>query len=209
MSRKKITVAVSSVLLAALICVGATLAWLSREARTTNVVTIGDVSIELAEPQFDELTDGTKHISDVVPGQTVTKDPTVTNTGSHPVYVRATVTIGGTYFDGMTDEEKTQYQAELENGLHVMDGWVKSPVDNKYYYQNILAADGEEGSSSMIFDKVTIPSTWGNELVGKDIIIDIQAEAIQSEYFTPVYGEDQTTIVSFGNIDMQTGVPVE
>ena len=139
----------------------------------------------------------------------MTKDPTVTNTGSHPVYVRATVTIGGTYFDGMTDEEKTQYQAELENGLHVMDGWVKSPVDNKYYYQNILAADGEEGSSSMIFDKVTIPSTWGNELVGKDIIIDIQAEAIQSEYFTPVYGEDQTTIVSFGNIDMQTGVPVE
>lgn len=209
MNKKKITVAVSSVLLAALICVGATLAWLSSEARTRNVVTIGEVAITLTEPGFDELTDGTKHISDVVPGQQITKDPTVTNTGSHPAYVRASVVIGGSYFENMGEEEKATYQSELENGLHVLDGWIKSPVDGKYYYQTALATAGEDGSSSMIFDYVTIPHTWGNEMVGTDITIDIQAEAVQAEYFTPIYADDQTTIISFGNVDLETGIPAE
>ncbi len=209
MNKKKITVAVSSVLLAALICVGATLAWLSSEARTRNVVTIGEVKIELTEPGFDKLTNGTKHISDVVPGQLITKDPTVTNTGSHPAYVRASIVIGGSYFEDMSEEDKAKYQSELESGLHVLDGWVKSPVDGKYYYQTALAAAGEDGSSSMIFDQVTIPPTWGNEMIGKDITIDLKAEAIQSEYFTPVYADDGTTIDSFGNVNVETGVPAE
>ena len=209
MSRKKITVAVSSVLLAALICVGATLAWLSSAAKTTNVVTIGEISIKLEEPSFHELTNGSYHLRDVMPGQMIAKDPTVTNTGSHLAYIRASVVIGGTYFEGMTPEEQAQCQEELENGIRLCEGWVKSTEDNKYYYQQILAAEGEENSSSTIFDMVTIPDTWGNEMIGKDITITIQAEAIQSEYFTPVYGEDGTTIISFGNVDMETGVPAE
>ena len=72
--------------LAVACAVGGTLAWLTATSQTvTNTFTVGDINITLAE------TTGTSY--KVVPGATVSKDPTVTvEKGSEECYVYAKVT---------------------------------------------------------------------------------------------------------------------
>lgn len=187
--KKKIAIVVSVVALVALAAIGATLAWFTDSKDVTNVVTMGNVQIKLEEPQFTAAhADNT--ITDVVPNQSIVKDPTITNTGKNDAYVRVQVA-----YTGLTDEQI----AQLEAGLHI-DGdlWVKS--GDYYYYQGndgVLAA----GSAAVqVFDKVVIPYQWGNEMVNKTFEINVSAQAIQAANFTPVT-DANGVITSWGDPD--------
>ena len=79
-----------------LFSIGVTVAYLTDEEKTTNVYTIGKVSIALDETDVDELGVPIKDANRVyenqyhlMPGYTYVKDPTITvNAGSNDSHVR-------------------------------------------------------------------------------------------------------------------------
>ena len=85
---KKLFVLVA--LFLAVFAVGGTLAYLTDTTQTeTNTFTFGKVDIELTEPNYDATV-----AADIVPGQEVTKDPTIKVTSdSKNAFVFAKVTI--------------------------------------------------------------------------------------------------------------------
>lgn len=179
MNKKKITALVASLGLVACIGVGATLAYFTDSDKTENVVTMGNVDITLTEPNWSYGEDGIKN---VVPNQTISKDPTITlSEGSRPAYVKARVDY---VLDGKSLSEKEI--SEIESTLNINSKlWVKG-ADGSYYCQQPLK---NAGDSVVLFTSVTIPATWGNEIAGKVLNINVSAEAVQYENFTPVYNE--------------------
>ena len=88
---KKKTIIAAIVLL--LVCaVGGAIAYFTDTDSKTNVFTIGNVDIELVEPNWDTTDDNENDVPDaaenVSPGQSVAKDPKVNNKStSNPAYV--------------------------------------------------------------------------------------------------------------------------
>lgn len=74
MSKKKIAVVLAATALAASLIIGGTLAYLTDSDKKTNTFTMGNIDISLAEPHWDDTTDG----KGLVPGSTLVKDPIVT-----------------------------------------------------------------------------------------------------------------------------------
>ena len=89
--KKKI---VSLVLVAALAftaLVGTTLAYFTDKTEAAkNTFTVGNVDIKLEEPAW--TASGEKDAPEVYPGEALAKDPTVTNIGNNPCFVRVKVT---------------------------------------------------------------------------------------------------------------------
>lgn len=83
MKNKKVIACLVAAGLTVCIGAGATLAYLQDETSTiTNTFTIGDVEIDLDEPQWDP-----DKAEDMVPGTTVYKDPYVTNVGQTDAFI--------------------------------------------------------------------------------------------------------------------------
>ena len=80
MSRRKMFVA--GFMLMFLLLVGSTMAFLVDTDTKSNVFTFGNVDVEISEPHWVPA-DGLN----IIPGQTLLKDPKVTNTGSTNAYV--------------------------------------------------------------------------------------------------------------------------
>lgn len=181
----KITLITTAFALVAVIMIGGTLAYFSDRGEATNVVTLGQVDIELTEPKFEALTNNSYTIKDVYPGQKIEKDPTITvERSSSEAYIRAKIT----YSDQLTQEE----QEKLENSLTMKNGWAKS-TDGYYYYYDIV----KPNESVILFDSVTIPDGWDNSYAEKTFEIDIVAEAIQANNFQPTYSHDKSTVVGW------------
>lgn len=169
---KKIA-ALTTVAILGVAAVGTTLALFSDRGEANNIITMGNVGIELTEPIFSEATDNENYISGVVPNQIIEKDPTITVLDdSKDAYIRAKIE-----FVGLTEEQMT----ELEQNINIQDGWEKES-DGYYYYKTSQLTAGE---SVVLFDEVLIPETWGNEIASAEFEINIIAEAIQADNFTP------------------------
>ncbi|NLB61604.1 MAG: hypothetical protein GX802_04165 [Clostridiales bacterium] len=74
MKNKKLAIMIASLVLIASLVIGGTIAYLTDSDTATNTITVGDVEIGLEEPNWDDTTDG----KDLVPGDTMVKDPIVT-----------------------------------------------------------------------------------------------------------------------------------
>ena len=68
---------------------GATLAYFTDDDSATNHFTVGNVTIDLTEPKWDET--GKVEAEDAYPGEALAKDPTVENTGANPAFVAVKV----------------------------------------------------------------------------------------------------------------------
>ncbi len=87
--KKGKTIIAAGVLLCVFL-IGGAIAYFTDTKTTTNTFTIGNVAITLTEPGWTEGTSG----QDMVPGQSVTKDPTVAvNTGSKDAYLFVKVEV--------------------------------------------------------------------------------------------------------------------
>lgn len=163
-----------------------TYAYFTDAKEQTNVITMGNVSIELTEPQFSTNTGGTNKISNVMPNQTIVKDPTITlNTGSNDAYIRVKLTYTG--------DLTTSQQAQLETGIVFNAGWAKG-TDGYYYYNTALTQTDKE---VVAFNEVHIPEDWGNNMAAKTFNIVVKAEAIQKDNFTPAKSVDGTAITGW------------
>lgn len=176
MKKKSLVSLLAAVCLVAVIGVGATLAYFTDSDAATNVVTMGHVDIELDEPEFSEENENNT-IEDVVPNQEITKDPTITVVaGSENCYLRAKIEIS----DSLTAEQAE----ELLANINVGEEWVLSE-DGYFYFQNkVEKADADQ--EFVLFDTVVIPETWGSDdVAGLTFEINVTAEAIQADNFTP------------------------
>lgn len=195
MNKKKLTVLVTSLALVGMIGIGASLAYMTDNDTATNVITMGHVDIDLTEPNYPGDEDG--EITDVKPGDSIVKDPTITvKQGSADTFVRVSVNI-----TGLTDGQKNQLLEKNPNGTYKyfdinIANWKES--DGYFYYVGTYA-EGQDagvlkaGQSVKLFENVKIPSTWGNEMADKSFNIVVNAEAIQADNFDPaelngVYG---------------------
>lgn len=181
---KKKALAMLLALVLLIAAVGGTLALFTREARATNVITTGTVDITLTETGSGtpiEDPDGNQTglaFTNIMPGTTVTKVPTVTNTGTADAYVRAIVAVTIKAADGVTE-----LSTVLRSGAPVVtfniDGgkWVTKSGEQYYYYNKVLTP----GESVDLFNQVTFDPAMGNEYQGCTVTVSIQAQAVQAK----------------------------
>ena len=171
MNKKKLLTMILALVLIGVVGVGATLAYFTDNDSATNIVTMGHVNIELKE---DAWTYGEDGITGVTPGQVLEKDPTITLVGdSLDAYVRIKLVVTG--FEGV--ENADVYKEDVLENLVLGEGWKK--VGDYYYYGSELTKDN--ASTTALFEKVTIPVEWTNDIAKATFNIEVYAEAIQAD----------------------------
>lgn len=170
-TKKKILSIALAASLAAVAVVGSSLAYFTDTDEKDNVYTIGNVDIVLSEPGWDAT--GEDEAQDMYPGEAVAKDPTVTNVGANPCFVRVKV-------EGLGDDftYRTKFQ---DNKLG--DGWSYNAEDEYFYYAKILGTATLPDYSSQttpLFDQIVLNTNVenGNGEAGH---IVVTAEAVQAQ----------------------------
>ena len=199
MNKKKVLAMVTALALVAVVGIGATLAYFTDKADIQNVITMGHVDINLTENKVEkdadgeyvpvgetELTEEGLTFEDVVPGQTVPKNPTITvEEDSENCYVRATVTVESQDIDKDVLDLLTK---KLTDQILSTAGsnWTYNGKDGYFYYGSELKA----AEKAVLFETVTIPGEWDNAVADKSFSIKIAAEAVQSKYVDDVLVKD-------------------
>lgn len=167
MKKKYIGIALSALMLITVVTVGGTLAWLTDQDQAVNNVTVGNVQIEVEEPNWDE-----EDATDIWPGKVTAKDPIVTNTGKNPSYVRIKVVYDSAYANYLTFD----YDTDSDGAWFEKDGY--------YYYKSVLGVDSQ---TSPLFNQFTFSSTYEEPQNGVNpaFAINVYAEAVQSQGFAP------------------------
>lgn len=189
--KKKLIVTAACGLLAAAVTAGATLAYFTNSDKATNVITMGNVSISLIDIYKDPGL--------VTPNQTIDKTVQVQNTGKNPAYVRVKL---NRYW---TDEEKSSTPlADLDTSFiqipsYDTANWYYDANTDTYYYKSAVPA-GEY--TTKLFEKIHISPDAGNTYADKFGKVDVTAEAVQSDNFTPVVTNGYIT--SWGSVTIET-----
>ncbi|HIU74721.1 MAG TPA: hypothetical protein IAC62_02475 [Candidatus Pelethocola excrementipullorum] len=182
MKRKKVAGLIGTIVLLAAIGIGATLAYFTDTDTKTNVITMGDIDIELTEPSFSK--DSTIGI---VPNELIEKDPTITvKAGSKDAYIRAKVTYEWDEGNGTATPLTGDELEALKNNITWRTGWVASTLEGEedvWYYQYVVGETNID-QKIVLFDQVLIPN-WGNDVAGKKLNITIEASGIQADNFNP------------------------
>ena len=156
--KKKIMAVCLTVCLAAVAVIGGTLAYFTDKDEAENVFTVGNVNIDLTEPNWDA--EGSKDADTVYPGEPLKKDPTVTvDEKSNPCFGEKGDII-----------YRTDY---VDNKLG--ENWVLH-TDGYYYYTKVMEA-GQ--TTDALFDQIVMPTTLtGNEEAQP---INVVAQAVQAQ----------------------------
>ncbi len=172
--KKKLTAVSLVVALLAIAIIGTSLAYFTDDDEATNTFTVGNVKIELAEEKWDEAVDNSEN-ENMYPGQTIDKDPVVTNIGKNPAFIRISVTN----LDQFGEDAMIVYATGGEAG-ELGENWVDGE-DGYYYY--LLPLD-PEASTSALFETITLPVSIENDEETEDIVVTayaVQAQGIEAE----------------------------
>lgn len=166
---KKKILALGMVACLATAVVGGTLAYFTDTAQADNVFTVGNVDIELTEPNWDA--EGSKDAPDAYPGEALKKDPTITNKGANPCFVR--ISVEG--WDVLGEDNMITYRTDyVDNKLG--DNWVLGE-DGYFYYKGVLDKDA---TTDALFDQIVIPTSVTNGFDGNYDLV-VKAEAVQAQ----------------------------
>ena len=205
MNKKKILSLALVVLLIATISFG-TLAWFndSKEVKNTFYVASSDApvspddifSVELKE-YIDSNNDGVleetpnqdgHNFNDIMPGQTIVKNPVVTNTGMYDQWIRVTITFADIdAWYALQDGDTASGPVKL---LNLGDEWIFAGLNyedqDAYVYTYYLNKVLEPNESVNVFTKLKIPSGLEQKDVtgisGREISLTIKAEAVQVDH---------------------------
>lgn len=167
MKKKIVALSISGAMLA-IALVGGTLAYFTDEDAETNVFTVGNVDINLTEPNWG--TTGEKEAVDAYPGEALAKDPTVKNIGKNPCFVRVSVT-GLDQYETMPIIYRTDY-VDYKLGTN----WEYNETDKYFYYTKVLDLDA---TTDALFDQIVIPTGLENDTAAQPIVV--KAEAVQAQ----------------------------
>lgn len=166
--------AIAGVIAAVLaLCALGTLAYFTAEGRATNVITTGTVKLALTEEgEGTPLENGSGMVfRGVMPGQVVSKQPIVTNTGTGSFYARVKVDIA---IQPAPEQGETQLSSALVQPGMDAEHWVDGG-DGWFYYNGTV----EPGASVSPFGTVTFAPEMGNEYQNCTVTLSIQAQAVQ------------------------------
>jgi len=211
--RKRKNLILSLLLIAVLLITGA-VAFMTATDSADNVFTVGNVKIDLTEPDwkpdYDSDGDGINDaLSSIISNQIVPKNPTITNTGLNNAYVYIMVEVPKAYSleyvnknnVTVTENHKPLFTFDVNEGWTLIDKQVASPEN--YYeeeaYDYYLFAFDETllpGNSATLFDEVVfqnVTSSFTNS-DNSDVILNVKVTgyAIQSDF----YGNEATDAAS-------------
>lgn len=181
----------SSLLVIAMIAAGISLAMLSQNTENrANNFTFGNVSIDLSEPEWDELAPEERI---VYPGRTISKDPIITNTGENDLYAYIEVSVPKKTVRTVKEENGKEVIVEAELlelfSFNANDGWTLINRDDSsedyttYLYAYTAEVLSPNKSTNALFDEVTYVNMLEGEIpMGTVLEMPINAYAIQSEY---------------------------
>ncbi|MBE5809954.1 MAG: hypothetical protein E7318_03360 [Clostridiales bacterium] len=184
MSKRKILLLASVLAMVAVLGIGSTLAYFTSTDEATNEFTIGNVKIDLTEPEWDE--NGSADAPEVYPTEALAKDPTVTNIGANPCFVRISVTGWDCLPDPAGD---ITYRTDYVDGK-LGDDWVE--YGDYFYYTKVLAA-GE--TTDALFDQIVIPADLENGDAATLYELQVNAYAVQAQGAKPSWSAVQTMTV--------------
>ncbi len=169
--KKKIATGALLVAFGATAVTGATLAYFTDNDSKENVFTVGNVNIELTEPNWEGS--GSKDAPEAYPGEALAKDPIVTNVGDNPCFVRVKVTG----WDALAPAGAITYRTDyVDNKLG--DNWSELQEDGYYYYKGVLAVDGV---TDALFDQIVMPTDLENGDAKTEFTLNVKAEAVQAQ----------------------------
>lgn len=192
MKRRNVALVAVLALALSLVAFG-TVAFLSDEARTTNVITTGKVDIDLIEKttkdgEWVDCPNGMT-LTGVMPGQTVDKQVTVANKESMAkAWVRVKVDLS---------DKSDVMTLDFDEAHWLQDG-------DYYYYKTPL--DAAEVTEPL-FNTVTFDGPkMTNDYQGKELKIEVKAEAVQWKNNTGT-GETPITELTAENLSQIQGWP--
>ena len=181
--KKKIIALCLVVVLAVTAITGVTLAYFTDTDDATNTFTVGNVSIDLTEPNWDAA--GSKDAPEVYPGEALAKDPTVTNTGKNPCFVRIKVEGWDCLAPAGNITYRTDYAADT-----LGTDWVLH-TDGYFYYTKVLAAGA---TTDALFDQIVMPTNLTNGYDGSYSLV-VTAYAVQAQGAQPSWTAVQSMTV--------------
>lgn len=172
--KKKIAIGAVLVLCLSML-IYSTIAYFNTADTARNVITAGDIKIELQETAIRDgeeiLFEQSQERFDVMPGQDVSKIVRVKNTGSNPAYIRVEVQKAialAADAQGDVDLELVSLDFDSEKWTLRNDG---------YYYYNEPLAPGE--TTAALFRNVKFDTGMGNMYQGSTATIKVSAQATQ------------------------------
>ena len=183
--KKKLVSVFLVVALVAIAAVG-TLAYFTDKEEASNVFTMGNVDITLTEPAWSgtDASTGEQDAPEVYPGEALAKDPTVTNIGKNPCFVRVKV-------EGLDQFGTGDMMITLRHGNYVAGydsaNWTLH-TDGYYYYNEVVATEatagdqwnqGLEDVTTPLFNQIVMP--FGLDGTEEVKPIKITAEAVQAQ----------------------------
>lgn len=194
MRKKQMAVWTAAAALAGALSVGGLQAYFTDREEASNVLTMGSVEIELKEPGYPG--NDTEEVRNIYPGQTVVKDPQVTNTGLNPAYIRQELFVpvgdvkvfnpeGG--YTQLTGAELVTYE--------ILPGWTEQAelkkqvtVEGLSYMRHVYNYDTElepGKTTEPLFSAIQVINLIEGEIPGGTLEqIPIRAHAVQSQGFS-------------------------
>ena len=183
--KKKITAIALVVCLVAVAIVGGSLAYFTDTKEAENTFTVGNVEIKLTEPNWEGS--GSQDAPEVYPGEPLAKDPTVTNDGANPCFVRIKVTGLDCLGNAGMITYRTDYVADT-----LGDNWVKH-TDGYFYYNKVLEVGAK---TDALFDQIVIPTGLTNGEAQNRFNVVVTAEAVQAQGAKASWAAVQTMTVA-------------
>lgn len=182
MTKKKIVSLCLAAVLVVMAIAGATVAYFTDTDTKDNTFTVGNVKIDLTEPNWEGS--GKEDAPEVYPGEPLAKDPTVTNVGNNPCFVRISV-ANLKQFD---DKGDITYRTDYVAGK-LGENWVLH-TDGYFYYNKVLAINK---TTDALFDQIVMPTgLTGNETT---LPIIVTAQAVQAQGAKPSFAAVQAMTV--------------
>lgn len=188
LKNEKIGAIILAGVLAIMLTVGGISAYFTDGDSVTNAFTVGKISLELKEPDWDP-----ENAKDIVPGQTITKNPQVINDGANAEYVFVEVivpyeTLQTVNADGTRNpaQDTELYSYLVNQEWHMMERTVNVEEKTVTYLYAYGTADqctelpvGE--TTPAVFEAVTFANIVENEaLEGTTLEITLNAYGIQT-----------------------------
>lgn len=174
--------------------IGLTMLHFLKEQEAVSVSSMEPVQLELCllHTEYTEASCGTEQVTGLLPGESTVWKPAVILDGTSPeAYIRVRLEFGG-ILEGTLEESEDEAAAralrirELQDGIRFCDGWLEGE-DGYYYYQEKVTP----GSMIMIYDRVTIPENWDNNIAEQVFTIELSAEAVRWEQLNPWLQKEQ------------------
>ena len=182
MTKKKIVSLCLAAVLVVMAIAGATVAYFTDTDAKDNTFTVGNVDITLTEPNWESS--GSVDAPDVYPGEPLAKDPTVTNSGKNPCFVRISVAN----LDQFDTKGDITYRTDYVAGK-LGENWVLH-TDGYFYYTKVLTINE---TTDALFDQIVMPTgLTGNETT---LPIPVTAQAVQAQGAKPSFAAVQAMSV--------------